>query len=257
MSILTATDNGGDDYRAWVFTFASALACVLGGKHKDWLVHYLACAFVSSSYRCSLYLIAFSSFLFVCASQVPPPPLICMNVFLRLLINSRWHSLRIVYSIHAYSHLRYLSPILDLQIAGLIFIDTIVKTILGRDVRILQNHKFLAGSLGLGSGVMVNKSSFSRFFHTYHHGAAWRTRTPRSGGWSWTWTKLLCDRSCEEAKVCWQTEWQETWPMWIQDKHQPTSKSKRGGLVYSPSPRVPEDSLFFVFGPVIAIAVVH
>jgi hypothetical protein len=40
----------------------------------------------------------------------------------------------------------------------LIFIDTIVKTVLGRDVRILQNHKFLAGSLGLGSGVMVNKS---------------------------------------------------------------------------------------------------
>ncbi|KAF8957633.1 hypothetical protein BGZ46_002154, partial [Entomortierella lignicola] len=38
--------------------------------------------------------------------------------------------------------------------AGLIFIDTIVKMIIGRDVRILQNHKFLAGSLGLGSGVM-------------------------------------------------------------------------------------------------------
>ncbi|KAG0275861.1 hypothetical protein BGZ95_008310 [Linnemannia exigua] len=68
-------DIGGDDYRAWVFTFASALACVLG--------------------------------------------------------------------------------------AGLIFIDTIVKTVIGRDVRILQNHKFLAGSLGLGSGVMI----FSSFYN--------------------------------------------------------------------------------------------
>ncbi|KAF9911220.1 hypothetical protein EC991_004444 [Linnemannia zychae] len=70
-----ASDIGGDDYRAWVFTFASALACVLG--------------------------------------------------------------------------------------AGLIFIDTIVKTVIGRDVRILQNHKFLAGSLGLGSGVMI----FSSFYN--------------------------------------------------------------------------------------------
>ncbi|KAF9544314.1 hypothetical protein EC957_012195 [Mortierella hygrophila] len=75
MSTFSATDNGGDDYRAWVYTFASALACVLG--------------------------------------------------------------------------------------AGLIFIDTIVKKILGRDVRILQNHKFLAGSLGLGSGVMI----FSSFYN--------------------------------------------------------------------------------------------
>ncbi|KAG0377301.1 hypothetical protein BGX24_006345 [Mortierella sp. AD032] len=69
------SDIGGDDYRAWVYTFASALACVLG--------------------------------------------------------------------------------------AGLIFIDTIVKTVIGRDVRILQNHKFLAGSLGLGSGVMI----FSSFYN--------------------------------------------------------------------------------------------
>ncbi|KAG0027175.1 hypothetical protein BGZ82_009121 [Podila clonocystis] len=45
--------------------------------------------------------------------------------------------------------------------AGLIFIDTIVQKILGRDVQILQNHKFLAGSLGLGSGVMV----FSSFYN--------------------------------------------------------------------------------------------
>ncbi|KAF9102013.1 hypothetical protein BGX27_011228 [Mortierella sp. AM989] len=45
--------------------------------------------------------------------------------------------------------------------AGLIFIDTIVKKILRRDVRILQNHKFLAGSLGLGSGVMI----FSSFYN--------------------------------------------------------------------------------------------
>jgi hypothetical protein len=39
--------------------------------------------------------------------------------------------------------------------------DTIVKTVTGRDIRILQNHKFLAGSLGLGSGVMVNAIPFS------------------------------------------------------------------------------------------------
>ncbi|KAG0302558.1 hypothetical protein BGZ98_007401 [Dissophora globulifera] len=45
--------------------------------------------------------------------------------------------------------------------AGLIFIDTIVKKLVGRDVRILQNHKFLAGSLGLGSGVMI----FSSFYN--------------------------------------------------------------------------------------------
>ncbi|KAF9289118.1 hypothetical protein BGZ74_000793 [Mortierella antarctica] len=45
--------------------------------------------------------------------------------------------------------------------AGLIFIDTIVQKILGRDVQILQNHKVLAGSLGLGSGVMV----FSSFYN--------------------------------------------------------------------------------------------
>ncbi|GJJ68716.1 zinc transporter, ZIP family [Entomortierella parvispora] len=68
-------DGAGDDYQAWVFTLASALACVFG--------------------------------------------------------------------------------------AGLIFIDTIVKKIFGRDVHILQNHKFLAGSLGLGSGVMI----FSSFYN--------------------------------------------------------------------------------------------
>ncbi|KAF9897792.1 hypothetical protein BX616_004974, partial [Lobosporangium transversale] len=44
---------------------------------------------------------------------------------------------------------------------GLIFIDTIVKKLLGKDVRMLQNHKFLAGSLGLGSGVMI----FSSFYN--------------------------------------------------------------------------------------------
>ncbi|KAF9933935.1 hypothetical protein FBU30_003879 [Linnemannia zychae] len=33
--------------------------------------------------------------------------------------------------------------------------------ILGRDVRILQNHKFLAGSLGLGSGVMIFTSFYN------------------------------------------------------------------------------------------------
>ncbi|KAF9087549.1 hypothetical protein BGX23_008047 [Mortierella sp. AD031] len=38
-----------------------------------------------------------------------------------------------------------------------VFGDTIVKTVIGRDVRILQNHKFLAGSLGLGSGVMAKE----------------------------------------------------------------------------------------------------
>ncbi|KAF9435387.1 hypothetical protein BGZ76_006394 [Entomortierella beljakovae] len=65
-----STIEGGDSYRAWVFTLASSMACVFG--------------------------------------------------------------------------------------AALIFIDTIVKKVLGRDVRILQNHKFLAGSLGLGSGVMVS-----------------------------------------------------------------------------------------------------
>ncbi|KAF9361862.1 hypothetical protein BGX26_011086 [Mortierella sp. AD094] len=70
-----STCNGGDDYRAWIFTLASSMACVFG--------------------------------------------------------------------------------------AGLIFIDTIVKKMLGRDVRILQNHKFLAGSLGLGSGVMI----FSSFYN--------------------------------------------------------------------------------------------
>ncbi|KAI9238390.1 MAG: Zinc/iron permease [Podila humilis] len=67
--------TGGDSYRAWIFTLASALACVFG--------------------------------------------------------------------------------------AGLIFIDIIVQKILGRDLQILQNHKFLAGSLGLGSGVMV----FSSFYN--------------------------------------------------------------------------------------------
>ncbi|KAG0361940.1 Zinc/iron permease [Gamsiella multidivaricata] len=45
--------------------------------------------------------------------------------------------------------------------AGLIFIDTIVKAVSGQDVQILQNHKFLAGSLGLGSGVMI----FSSFYN--------------------------------------------------------------------------------------------
>ncbi|KAF9965198.1 hypothetical protein BGZ70_005240 [Mortierella alpina] len=69
------TTNGGDSYRAWMFTLASTLACVFG--------------------------------------------------------------------------------------AGLIFIDTIAKKALGRDVSILQNHKFLAGSLGLGSGVMI----FSSFYN--------------------------------------------------------------------------------------------
>ncbi|KAG0264984.1 hypothetical protein BG011_005740 [Mortierella polycephala] len=48
-----------------------------------------------------------------------------------------------------------------LQIAGLIFIDTIAKRVLRRDISILQNHKFLAGSLGLGSGVMI----FSSFYN--------------------------------------------------------------------------------------------
>ncbi|KAF9939412.1 hypothetical protein BGZ75_001023 [Mortierella antarctica] len=70
-----STTNGGDSYRAWMFTLASTLACVFG--------------------------------------------------------------------------------------AGLIFIDTIAKKVLGRDVSILQNHKFLAGSLGLGSGVMI----FSSFYN--------------------------------------------------------------------------------------------
>ncbi|KAF9950195.1 hypothetical protein BGZ72_008096 [Mortierella alpina] len=70
-----STTNGGDNYRAWMFTLASTLACVFG--------------------------------------------------------------------------------------AGLIFIDTIAKRVLGRDVSILQNHKFLAGSLGLGSGVMI----FSSFYN--------------------------------------------------------------------------------------------
>ncbi|KAI1321657.1 hypothetical protein EDD11_003137 [Mortierella claussenii] len=69
------TQAGSDDYRAWVFTLASAMACVFG--------------------------------------------------------------------------------------AGLIFIDTIVKKLLRRDVRMLHNHKFLAGSLGLGSGVMI----FSSFYN--------------------------------------------------------------------------------------------
>ncbi|KAK3825812.1 MAG: Zinc/iron permease [Benniella sp.] len=45
--------------------------------------------------------------------------------------------------------------------AGLIFIDTIGTKILGREVRMLQNHKFLAGSLGLGSGVMIFSSLYS------------------------------------------------------------------------------------------------
>ncbi|KAF9561284.1 hypothetical protein EC968_005803 [Mortierella alpina] len=70
-----STSNGGDSYRAWMFTLASTLACVFG--------------------------------------------------------------------------------------AGLIFIDTIAKKVLKRDVSILQNHKFLAGSLGLGSGVMI----FSSFYN--------------------------------------------------------------------------------------------
>ncbi|KAG0245814.1 Zinc/iron permease [Mortierella sp. GBAus27b] len=45
--------------------------------------------------------------------------------------------------------------------AALIFIDTVASKFLGRDVRILHNHKFLAGSLGLGSGVMI----FSSFYN--------------------------------------------------------------------------------------------
>lgn len=149
-----------------MFTFASALACVLGGKHKDGLVHPFplrALSFATLIDAPSA-LLVISSFQFVYASQAPlslSP--ICMNAFIRLLINSRW-----AFSSYCLQHTCILTPSLsfsdlDLQIAGLIFIDTIVKTILGRDVRILQNHKFLAGSLGLGSGVMVNKSSSSLF----------------------------------------------------------------------------------------------
>ncbi|KAF9973602.1 hypothetical protein BGZ73_003155 [Actinomortierella ambigua] len=41
------------------------------------------------------------------------------------------------------------------MVAALIFIDIALKRICRRDVRMLQNHRFLAGSLGLGSGVMV------------------------------------------------------------------------------------------------------
>ncbi|KAF9985883.1 hypothetical protein BGZ65_009560 [Modicella reniformis] len=72
---MFAVYNGSDNYRAWIFTLASAMACVFG--------------------------------------------------------------------------------------AGLIFIDTIATKFVGREVRMLQNHKFLAGSLGLGSGVMI----FSSFYN--------------------------------------------------------------------------------------------
>lgn len=88
------------------------------------------------------------------------------------------------------------------KIAGLIFIDTIVKSVLGRDVRILQNHKFLAGSLGLGSGVMVNKSNLLslslpfKLLNTYHYSAAWR-----NDKWNWTWR--LVDSS---FVVCWRCD---------------------------------------------------
>ncbi|KAG0344513.1 hypothetical protein BG004_004393 [Podila humilis] len=45
--------------------------------------------------------------------------------------------------------------------AGLIFTDTIIQKVFGRDLQILENHKFLAGSLGLGSGVMVYSSFYN------------------------------------------------------------------------------------------------
>ncbi|KAG0257841.1 hypothetical protein DFQ27_004911, partial [Actinomortierella ambigua] len=44
---------------------------------------------------------------------------------------------------------------------ALIFIDIILKRICRRDVRMLQNHRFLAGSLGLGSGVMLYSSFYN------------------------------------------------------------------------------------------------